>query len=412
MTTRLKLWQVDASWHCLIVGTCLTPAEARAAAARAGHDTDGIEDFRVHHACVHVAADRSRPLARALHKRLEAKHARTARAFSRARTVAALGALWDEHRERGGIGGALWALATHPALDEDLRERVYGEVHMLQHACGHDAAGVRRADARRDARVESLEARLVEERAEAAARLEAERGRAAGLERRLVEERARRAPTPAAEPAREGDADARARLAERVDALSRANACQGAIIDGLRAREADARATLAAAEAAREALAADLARLESLVDGLLDARAPDARAAPPDEARPATSLCGRCVLVIGGDPTQCKRYRALVEQADGTFLHHDGGVEDRGARVTDLVRRADAVLCPTDRVSHEAMRRAKRACRSEAKPMIFLERGNIASFASGLESLVARTPTASTAPPSGARTLARVADSD
>ena len=405
MSTRPKLWQVDASWHCLIVGTCLTPAEARAAAVRAGHDTGGVADFQVHHACVHNAADRSRPLARALHKRLEAKHARTVRAFARACDVDALAALWDEHRERGVIGGALWALATHAALDDDLRERVYGEVHMLQHACGLDAAGTRRADARRDARVEALEGRLVEERAEAAARLEAERGRAAELERRLVEERARRTPPPAAEPAREGDADARARLAERVDALIRANACQNSIIDGLRAREADARATLAAAEAAREALAADLERLEALVDGLLDAREPTAADASRDGARPAPSLCGRCVLVIGGDPSQCKRYRALVEGADGTFLHHDGGVEDRGARVRDLVRRADAVLCPTDRVSHEAMHRAKRACRSEAKPMIFLERGNIASFASGLESLVDRTP-------ASARELARAGDSD
>ena len=231
MSTRLKLWQVDPSWHCPIVGTCLTPAEARAAASKAGHDTDGIEDFRVHHACVHVAADRSRALARALHKRLEAKHARSVRAFARARDVDALAALWDEHRERGTIGGAPWALATHAALDEDLRERVYGEVHMLQHACGLDAAGARRADARRDARAEALEGRLVEERAEAAARLEAERGRAAELERRLVERRrgpgraragpraprgCRAVPDRPGQP--RGDAPCQARVPERGEA--------------------------------------------------------------------------------------------------------------------------------------------------------------------------------------------------
>lgn len=385
---RRKLWQIDPSWHCLVIGTCLTPDEARACAAKAGHETTGIEDFRMHHACVQVAADRSRPLARALHKRLEAKHARTVRAFERARTVAALGALWDGCRDAGTIGPALWALATHADLDEELRERTYGEVHMLQHAAGLDHAGTRRDRTRRDARVEALEAALAAERSDAATRLEAERARRVELERELGAERARASPPPAA-IRRSGDAEARTRLAERVDALGRANICQTGIIDGLRAREAEARVELAAAEAARDALAADLVRLEALVDGLLDARA-----APASPARPTPrSLCGRCVLVIGGDPSQCRRYKALVEEADGTFLHHDGGKEDRGTRVAELVRRADAVLLPTDRVSHEAMHRAKRLCRAEAKPMIFLERSSIASFANGLDSLTETTPT-------------------
>ncbi len=380
---RRKLWQIDASWHCLVIGTCLTPAEARACASKAGHDTDGIEDFRMHHACVQVACDRSRPLSRSLHRKLETKHARTVRAFERARDAASLAALWDERREAGEIGASLWALATHANLDETLRERVYGEVHMLQHAAGLDNAGSLRESARTRARIEALEAALAGERVEFAARLEAERARRVELERELA---ARRAVEPSPSTARNGDAEARARLAERVDALGRANTCQTGIIDGLRAREAEARAELTAADAARDALAADIVRLEALVDDLLEARsAPSSPLAAPN--LPARSLCGRCVLVIGGDPSQCKRYKALVEQADGTFLHHDGGKEQRGARVAELVRRADAVLLPTDRVSHEAMLRAKRLCRAEAKPMVFLERGNIASFADGLASL-------------------------
>ena len=381
---RAKLWQVDRNWHCLIVGTCLTVEETREAAIDAGHEVEGIADYEMHHACVQVAADRSRPLARALHKRLEAKHARTVRRFDRERDAAALGRLWDEHRDGGGYGGALWALATHPRADEALRERAYGEVHMLQHATGRDAAGAHRREAKLEARVAALESRLADVRAEADARARVAAEREASLRHELDRARAeaRRAqassrPAPAsAAGATEGDlARARSRLATTREVAAR----RATLVRELRARETHARAELSVVGAARDAVTRELERLEALVSGLVDRR---------EAAAPGGSLCGRCVLVIGGDPNQCRRYRALVESADGTFLHHDGGVEERSVRVAELVRRADAVVCPTSRVSHDAMHRAKRLCRAEAKPMIFLERDGLASFADGLAALV------------------------
>ena len=50
---------------------------------------------------------------------------------------------WSEEVARGEIAGAFWALITHPLTDAELRQRVYGELHMLSHLAGHSNRSTR-----------------------------------------------------------------------------------------------------------------------------------------------------------------------------------------------------------------------------------------------------------------------------
>ena len=382
---RRKLWQIQQHLHCLVIGTCLSIDQVRRLATRAGFENDALSDYDIHHACVHAANDRQHPLTLALQRACEARHARHVRRFARVRNPDELRTLWRAHRDEGDIAGPLWALVTHAGRDDELIVEVFGEVHMLQHGT------VSRENTLRQGLVEarSRSDQAVRERDEAL-----ERSNALRIERDTLSNEL--------DASRLEFERLRARLQQRTtpaapDGDGRRLQRQERLIVSLRERDAAQRGALLAARSKGQASAADVRRLECVLTQLLDTTPDDGSPLSDKRKMPnedAPTLCGRCVLVIGGQPRQCRHFRALVEAHDGVFLHHDGGVESKATRVADLVRRADAVLCPTEQISHDAMRRAKRLCRADAKPMLFLQRSSLAAFADGLATLsgLASTP--------------------
>lgn len=395
---RRKLWQINPHYHCLILGTCFDVHEVREAAARAGFENDVLADYEMHHACVSTAADRRHPLTIELQKRLEAKYSREVRLFSKTSDETARQALWEERRDSGDIGAALWALVSHSAQDSELLKSVYGEVHMLQHGtCARESKLRRRAASYRE-KLDTVVTEHEDDREHLLAHLRAASEQSNALETELAacrtelaeaRELAARAPQKFDQTTAYSASNDPARLDTARAKLKK----QVSLIDKLRTQAARHRNERARATENYQAVQVDATRLECLVKRLLSRD----RAAMPgnltsDSEDPVPTLCGRCVLVIGGQAHQCRHFRAMVEASEGEFLHHDGGIEDKPSRVAELVRRADAVLCPTEQVSHDAMRRAKRLCRAEDKPMIFMQRSSLAAFADGLEQL-SRVPT-------------------
>jgi hypothetical protein len=77
----------------------------------------------------------------------------------------------------------------------------------------------------------------------------------------------------------------------------------------------------------------------------------------------------------------------LVLRCNGRFEHHDGGLEDSRRRLETKLAAADAVICPTDCVSHDAYYRTKRLCKRHGKPCILLNGSGLSPFARALQSL-------------------------
>lgn len=77
-----------------------------------------------------------------------------------------------------------------------------------------------------------------------------------------------------------------------------------------------------------------------------------------------------------------------MEQNGGQFLHHDGGIGDGHARLASLLPKADAVLCPLDCISHDAMYRIKKFCKHNGKPLALLPRASLSAFTAGLHQVV------------------------
>ena len=163
---RAKIWNIDASLHCSIIGTCLTAAELRVLAERYGPGhASTFTDHEIHGTAVRAISERGL-LAKQIQKALDRRHARWVRRASEM-TASELGRAWEAAMRAGDIPSAYWAMLTHPAATGDLVRRIFGDVHMLSHLVGT----ANRADIRRLQQLEGEKARLEDKLARQQARL-------------------------------------------------------------------------------------------------------------------------------------------------------------------------------------------------------------------------------------------------
>lgn len=385
---RAGLSDIDQARHCAIIGTCLSLPELRSIANKFdGYVRPGASDYDLHSTVVHrVMQDRK--LAKVLTKMLDRKYAMVIARFAKAEREEEVLSAWTDSFGRGDIAGGLWAVLSHPHASESVCARVYGEVHMLS----HQVSAVVRSDIKathaletanrelrqevaslrgrqnemlsaRDAEIQDLRLKLEAEtsranrlaRAEdAAAELEALRKKTAELEARLKVERGEHEALEAQWRVAEA---ARRETERRIQALTDDN-------DSLRREMRLAEARLAGMTPA-------------LTDGLggCDASCRD------------LDLCGRCILVVGGRNQHVPHLRQIVEASNGTFAHHDGGLEESLGLLPGLVGRADAVLFAVDNISHAAQDELKRHCRRQDRLFLPVRRSGLGAYLSALQTL-------------------------
>lgn len=437
---RARLWQLPASMHCSIIGTCLTTADLRRAIRTiTGDDCKGLSELQVHEQGVRLAHD-GQAGGKALHRFLDDRHRVTLKRFDKAGDAAAVAALWEAAKAEGDIPGAYWALVTHWATDGLLSKQAFGDVHMLSHLVG----AANRADIRR---LNELAARLAEallrgERQQAWIQaLSAERDELNRRFEKLMLERVQAEvaagagngideetggpveaglPLPGREaadvPAGTGavieagasaavGASAKAGISAGAGAPMRSPAdadderqALRALVQSLSCRlehetnrrrrmeqqSVEQRAALTRAQRSVQELVHRESRLEEELHALA---ARWQQTADPARAADADRLAGRTLLYVGGRPGQIAQLRALVEQQGGRLIHHDGGVEGRSGLLPGLVSRADLVAFPVDCISHEATGILKRTCRHAGKPCLALRSAGLGSLALLLERL-------------------------
>lgn len=370
---RRCMWELSSNFHCSIVGTCLTTAELREILSRAQlPGCHKASDHELHSTAV-LLAGRGDRAAKLLHKALDRRHRCAIGQFSKARNAEDLYELWTRAIDRADIPGAYWALLTHPLASEDLARKVFGEVHMLSHLVG----AANRADIRRLRELETENSAL--------------RDKVARQQRQLRDAVVSRDATIA-------------KLTEALGKTISSPSPTGAAkaVDGETAAQlvSDLRRRLTSEVAARARLAKRLERLAvelgferkqgsallrrnaKLQDELAGAerslRQPFA--APQPATDQSADLAGLTLLYIGGRAHNIPQLRMLTEECGASFLHHDGGIDDRGGLLAAQVARADRIYFPVDCVSHNAVVVVKRLARQLGKRYLPLRSAGLTSF--------------------------------
>ena len=376
---RRRLWELDASAHCPVLGVCLPIDALRRLAGKALPQHDGDDDYRLH--CLAVAeAKRRGALSELLHKELERRFAQPLRQAATLKTRDALAAWWQAHRAGEHMPGALWSVLTHARCDTVLETQVLADVHMLQHQCG----AAQRVDQARFEALQAENAMLRQQLTELRQRLQQQ---GTGLQQqleRLQSELMRR----------------------RAEAIGRETALL-ALRDELQQLQAQVPGLKARSELARQ-LQRQSERIAQLERALMRARqlaerddagvpmrepaqatASDAAAASvaPPTALPV--LGDRAVLCVGGRPASVPLYRHIVERSGGRFLHHDGGDEHNVQRLDATLSAADLVICQAGCVSHDAYWRVKDHCKRHGKRCVFVDNPGSASLRRALAALQA-----------------------
>lgn len=388
---RARFGSMDPHLHCSVIGTCLSTTELRKA-MRHFIVVDGASGLDVHHEAVRLA--QRNDIAHALNKLLDRKHDAVVRRFGRARDPGTLAALWQDAVKSGEVPGAYWAVLTHRRTTPDLRQQVFGDVHMLSHLVG----AANRADLQRLVAIEHENDELQQRNQRQQDRIEA---LAQERDQGLADCRRLRLRVEDLEMARDRD-----------DSLSRADddtdrdALAAIIATQTQRREsAESRIQSLETEVSRLTREMERAREHALVLGReLAAAEAELRRPPPlagdDDASPYAALAGRRLLYVGGRPSSSAAIRDFVSRHRVEYQRHDGGIEDRKGLLAPAIAWADLVVFPVDCIDHDSALQLKRQCVRQGTTWLALRSASVASLAAALASLV-ETPAAGPTPAGG-----------
>ena len=392
-TSRLKFWEINGRYHCAAVGTCLTLNDLRLIGRKARvKEMNTWTDYEMHVTFIHTLDEKCH-ISNLVNKQLDKKYKINILQFSKTKCEQDRVDLWHEAVVTGDIAGAFWAMLTHPDSTENTLFQVYGKVHMLSHLSGATARidmiefyhlekknkaleeQIKKNETISNKKIEKKEKQLSRTKEQLAAiKLVNKALRSDQKELEVIKK------APLVENLQDKLEKANFELETALDAKQRAeNTEEKWKQRATREQEQKQQFELQLANLEEEKLS-----LENTLSNLLGKKqdgVDDCASCPNTN----TDLCGRCVLYIGGRGSQYTHFRQLVEQQNGTFVHHDGGREDGHQKLASIVSKADVVLCPLDCVSHTAMNAVKRHCQNNTKQLVFIPHASLSAFSKGLE---------------------------
>ena len=378
-----KLWDLADKHHCPIIGTCLNIGEVVKFAERFKFKVDLRDEYHLHTETVGFSFSRN-AVSEAIQRHLDKKYRTCLQRFAVIKSEAEVLALWKQFLASGEVAGALWAAYTHRYSSVLAQQVIFEDIHMLSHQVGAGKA----AHARRQSVLETENAELKQAASVAQRKYNVE------LERLKKQIGVLNAQCAELLPFREMHAALQKRLDDMAasDAVGKLQETQASL------REANAQLLAASQRAwtldrALQDAQEEIQHIADERDQALNEREALERsfcARPPESKHCLRGDCetceeSRCILYVGGRTSMISHYRELAGRLNVRFIHHDGGLEESLSRLPDMIHGVDAVVCPTDAVSHSAYYQVKNHCKRIGKPLVFYKGSGLASFACVIE---------------------------
>jgi hypothetical protein len=280
---------------------------------------------------------------------------------------------WQEALKGGQIAGAFYAIITRADAPDAILNEVFGDIHMMSHLQGAEARAelkefgqLRQGNEVLQDRVKRLTGQVEAvkiEREEFKQRLCHKEAELAVLRRKI------------------------ALLEQKLISLS-----EGRDLDKLKAENREMTARLNQEQRTREKL--EMRLMQETVRHLpvmylsltTQYPAPEATAVQ-EETCPLASeekchrFCNKSILLVGGPERRESHYRRLVEEDfGGIFMRHDGDCRNGQARLVNMVRQAEVVICPISCTSHQAYHCAKKWCKKLNKPCVLMHNTGVGAL--------------------------------
>ncbi|MCK5902601.1 MAG: DUF2325 domain-containing protein [Cocleimonas sp.] len=384
---RTPLSEIDRRMSCSIVGTCLTLKELQKLGRKMKiSGLAQIKEYDLHHIYVRIANDKT-PANRYLQKFIDHKFRDKIHQLSCIKEVDLLEKAWKKALKTGDIAATYWALITHPAVTIALIDEIYAEVHMLSHIAGasmrvdlHELSVIRRENQQlkrqQQQRYQKHNRTLYGK--EALIRKQEKQ-----LEKRQIEINAlnvalMQTPYDDRSNTLQQTKHKLHSRKEKITFLEQSVADYKLKWESATTRQVSLQAQLGQTKEA-------LNVVESLLESYLVKAHPNACGASNTCSH--RDLKGQCILYVGGRDQQCRHFKPLVENNNGKFIHHDGGLSDGSSKLNSILVKADIVMCPLDCISHEAMIKVKKHCKISEKTLVMMPHSSLSAFSKGLNDI-------------------------
>ncbi|QFU24168.1 DUF2325 domain-containing protein [Shewanella eurypsychrophilus] len=384
---KRKLWELSTKLLCPVIGTCLTTSEIRKLAEKIADKEQARKSDYWLHTWIVSNCDDKHHLSLTVQKHLDKKFAAAIKRFGQIKCRDELNHAWQQHIDRGASAEALWALLTHPLCDLTIQEMAYETIHMLSHQIG---AG-QRADLKR---LHTVEKELLELKRALDKSQQKAHQTISSKERQLSEQQQLLAEIKAENQhlkehckrlEREGDNNA---AASQLQQLHNELASKNISLEILDKQKLQWQQKLQNSEDNILGLTQKLQQQQQetrALEGFVKQSLPPCNGCSAASCIDCPDLKGLKILCVGGQQRMTEQYRELVSRCNGEFSHHDGGVEDRSKRLDAMLWSADAVICASDCISHDAYYRLKRFCKQHNKRHLFIPSSGISSFAKAMD---------------------------
>ncbi|MFA4902430.1 MAG: DUF2325 domain-containing protein [Desulfobaccales bacterium] len=359
-SNRHNLGEIDR-FLCPLVGTCLTLKETQKIARHFKY-VGGTSAY-ILHIWIIEACRKLPPVAKYVQKFLDRKYRLTITRIDACEGLE-LNLAWQEALKEGQIAGAFYAITTREDTPKNVLNEVFGDIHMMSHLQGAEA----RAELKEYGQLRQTNELLQDRVKRLTGQVEAVKIEREEYKRRLTHKEAELA-------------DLGRKLAHLEQELVSLNT--GQEIHQLRAANRELTARLSQEKRTREKL--EMRLMQETVrqlPGICPAPVLDApyeASGSPEQTCPLASgekcrrFCNKLILLVGGPERRESHYRRLVEQDfGGIFLRHDGDCRNGQARLVNLVKQAEVVICPISCTSHQAYHCAKKWCKKLNKPCVLM----------------------------------------
>jgi len=371
LTNRRRLWELPKGWHCSIIGTCLKLSDLRNLARKLKVQTvQTIQcsvDYQLHGLFVKEAGE-ANIAAKMINKLLDKRHSSSIRKVRTMGTEDELHEFWVGALDSGDIPGPYWSILGHPSSTVELAERMFADIHMLSHMVGAS----NRADIRKLQIVEEnlakIEERVNRQRRQHIKNLAIRDATINALRSDIQQSQLKSSIPTEKEHIASCNCNSIPKLNNDIVQLSTKIKAKDATIYEIQSRTRDLEALVVELQDENKILELACSRNDQFTD-----------------ETSTLNLNGQCLLYVGGRQNTVRRLRSLVEDLNGKFIYHDGGVERSMKELASAVTRADAVVFPVDCISHGAANKVKRLCQQSLKPFITLRTSGIGSLIAGLK---------------------------